>query len=172
MNSDTDVFATISNRMLGGIMFHDQMYQYFLFLRLYSFAKDHKKHYNEESKAYQKINKYFITHRNMLIGNKPVNPSGYIPNEWYSKDRSETTPSDIRKAVIFAISSWIGWERETKELYTHCYNKLMELGFAAESDEVMKLVKNVDDELADAESLQLYLSAMDYDVIEIMEMNK
>lgn len=172
MNSDADIFAKVVNHMLTGVMFHDQMYQFFLFLRLYSFAKDHKKRYEEESKAYHKINKYYITHRNKLIETRPVKPKDYIPNEWYKLTRFESTPEDMQKAVSYGVDAWSSWEADTKGFYTDCYNDLMHMGFAAEADVVLDLVKDVDKELSEAESLKLYLEAIKYDVVEIMEMNK
>lgn len=172
MSTDSDVFAKIVNRMLSGIMFHDQMYQYFLFLRLYSFAKTHKKRYNEESNAYQKVNKYYITHRDALIEERPVNPVSYIPVEWRKMARFNLTSDDIRKATIFAANSWVTWEQQTKTIYTDCYNDLIKLGYAAEADLVMGFVRDVDKELSEAVDIQLYLEAIKYDMTEIMEMNK
>ena len=120
----------------------------------------------------KKINKYYITHRNALIDERPVNPSSYIPVEWKKMNRFQLTKDDIQKAVIFAINSWVEWEQQTKTFYTDCYNDLMKTGFAAEAEEVMDLLKDVDKELSEAESLQLYLEAIKYDMVEIMEINK
>ena len=172
IKNETSVFSLIRAHMLEGLMFHDQMYNAFLFLRLYKFAKEHKNHYRDESKCFQQLNKYFITHRNQLIEDAKLDFSNVIPSELYGKTRFDVTDEDIKNYVIYLTDGWVDWERKTKELYTECYNKLIEYGFAAESAFIMNLVKNVDDELAEAESLQLELEALGYDVIEIMKMNE
>lgn len=172
MNDDRSIFARINAHLIEGIMFHDQMYELYLFIRLYSFASLHKKQYFSESKTRKRLNKYFITHRNMLIEETKLNTSSIIPVEWYSKDRFSITPDDVRKATMYSVSSWVEWEKRTKELYTEGYNKLMELGFAAEADFILSIIRDVDEELAYAESLQLRLEAIGYDVIEILAMNK
>ena len=172
IENETSVFSVIRSHMLEGLMFHDQMYNAFLFLRLYEFAKDHKNHYKEENKSFKKLNKYYITHRNMLIEEINPNISSIIPQDLYKKTRFDIDNNEFQKHVAYLIDEWVDWERKTKELYTEGYNKLVESGFAAESEFIMKLVKDVDNELAVAESLQLELEAMKYDVIEIMKMNE
>ena len=171
MNDDISVFAKVNNRLLSGMMFHDEMYRFYLFLRLYSFAKDHRKHYKEESASYQKLNKYFITHRNKFIKDRKINVEQYIPMEWFSKERQDLSPEDIRNAVIFGMKVWISWEKETKEMYTDAYNDLLKLGYAAEAEYILGLVKDVDKELCDAQGLELKLQGMNFDPIEIMNMN-
>lgn len=173
VENETSVFSLIRSHMLEGLMFHDQMYNAFLFLRLYKFAKDHKKHYKEENKSFKKLNKYYITHRNKLIEETKLDFSNsVIQPEMYKKTRFDVTDDDIRNYVAYLMDLWVDWERKSKELYTEGYNKLIEYGFAPESEIIMDLVKDVDDELAEAESLQLELEAMKYDVIEIMKMNE
>lgn len=173
IENETSVFSLIRTHMLEGLMFHDQAYNAFLFLRLYKFADEHKKHYKEENKSFRNLNKYYITHRNKLIEEKkPDFSNSVITSEIYTKTRFDITDDELRKQVRYLIDRWVDWERKSKELYTEGYNKLIEYGFAAESKVIMKLVKDVDDELAEAESLQLELEAMNYDVIEIMKMNE
>lgn len=171
MNDDISAFAEVNNRLLSGMMFHDEMYRFYLFLRLYSFAKDHRKHYKEESKSYQELNKYFITHRNRFIKDRKINADPYIPIDWFNKERQNLTPDDIRNATIFGMKVWIDWEKGTKELYTNAYNTLIKLGYAAEAEYILGLVKDVDDELCEAQGLELKLQGMNYDPIEIMGMN-
>ena len=172
MNDDISVFAEVNNRLLSGMMFHDEMYRLYLFLRLYSFAKEHRDHYKHESSAYQKLNKYFITHRNKFIKDRKINAEQYIPVEWFNKARQDLSPEDIRNATIFTMKLWVDWEKETKEIYTNAYNSLIKYGYAAEAEYILRLVKDVDGELSEAEGLELKLRGMRYDPIEIMGMNK
>lgn len=159
--------------MVEGLMVHDGLYQMFLFLNLYVFANQQEEQYKDENKSYRLLNKYYITHRNMLINqSKPDASISPIPDDWYQKNRFDVSQEDIKKSVSYAINLWVDWERNTKELYTDGYNKLMEYGFAAEADFISKFIIDVDEELARAESLLLELEAMKYDVIEIVKMNE
>lgn len=165
------IFAAINSHMVEGVMLHDQLYQLFLFLRLNKYAKEQKKRYDEESKARQKLNEYYIKHRNSLIDNKRVIINDLIPVEWYQKDRFSIEGGDVSKAVRYAINTWTDWERRTKDLYADSYGSALRLGFMAEADYILTLVKDVDKELAEAEDLHLFLEAINYDVIEIMDKN-
>lgn len=172
MNEDRAIFSDINAHMVSGVMLHDQLYQMFLFLRLYKFAKEQKKRYDEETKSRRALNKYYICHRGCMLSDSKVNASSVIPIEWYQKSRYDMQPEDIRKAVNFALSTWCNWEKETKDFYSVSYHKLFDNGFMAEANYVSKLLDDVDNELAEAEDLLLYFEAMNFDPIEIMEYNK
>ena len=154
-------------------MMHDQLYRMFLFLRLYKFAKFHKKQYREEDTAYKNLNKYYIRKQNKFIVENGVNASNHIiPLDWYSKTRYDLTSDEIRNAVQFSIGFWVDWERRTKELYAASYKKLLDFGYVAEAQHIGKLLKDVDKELSEAEDLQIRLNAIGYDLIEIMDKEK
>jgi len=171
MNDFQAIFSELNSHMLQGLMMHDQLYRLFLFLRLYKFAKFHKKQYREEDKAYKKLNKYYICKQNKLIPDIPVNVTSIvIPLDWQTKTRFDISPNEIRDAVRLAISIWADWERKTKELYSQAYMGLLNTGYTAEAEHVVKLLRAVDKELSEAEDLQLRLNAIDYDIIEIMDM--
>lgn len=173
MNDYRSIFSEINSHMLQGIMMHDQLYRLFLFLRLYTFAKFHKKQYREEDTNYKKLNKYYIRKQNKLITEGPVNASNtIIPLEWHSKTRYDLSADEVRNAVQFSIGTWVDWERRTKELYSASYRKLIDLGYVAEAQHIAKLLKDVDKELSEAEDLQIRLNAIGYDLIEIMDMNE
>ena len=173
MDNDIMIFSKINQHMVEGLMIHDGLHQMFLFLNLCVFADQQEEQYKDENRSYRLLNKYYITHRNMLINSsKPDASINPIPEDWYQKNRFDVSSEDIKKAVSYAINLWVDWERKTKELYTDCYNKLMEYGFAAEANFISGFITEVDEELARAESLLLELEAMRYDVIEIVKMNE
>lgn len=172
MDNINDIFGTISSHMLEGIMMHDQLYRFFLFLRLNKFAKKQEDQYKDESKEYHKINKYFITHKNRLIKWIPIEISEYIPREWYESNRRDITPKDVREGTIFALSSWISWEEESLELYKRCYTDALNLGNVEDLTILQDLVDDVSKELKEANELRILLSGMNFDPIEILELNK
>ena len=44
-----EIFSKISQRMIGGLMFHEQMSNYYDFLNLRGYKKCHEYHYLEET---------------------------------------------------------------------------------------------------------------------------
>ena len=171
MSDYRSIFSEINSHMLQGIMMHDQLYRLFLFLRLNKFAAFHKKQYREEDDNYKALNKFYITHQNKLIAEGRFSTSDLIPIDWYEKTRYDISPADIRNCVRFSISAWVNWERSTKELYSVSFRKLLDEERVDEANFVNELLKDVSKELNKAEELQLYLDAIDYDIIEIMDMN-
>lgn len=170
MNEYRAIFFEISSHMIQGIMMHDQLYRLFLFLRLYKFAKFHKKQYREEDNSYKKLHKYYICKQNKFIEEIGVDtPSIVIPPSWNAKTRFDISPDEIRDAVRNAIETWADWERKTKELYSVSYMKLFNSGYTAEAEHIVKLLQDVDEELSEAEDLLLWLKAIDYDIIELMD---
>lgn len=173
MENESSVFANVNKHLLEGLMLHDELYRLFLFLNLKVFAKEQKNHYNEESKAYRNLNKYYITHRNCFIKQEyPNSTDRVITSDLYSKNRFDLDSDDVCSFVSSAIVAWVDWERQTKELYTEAYNKLIEFGFGAEANYIMCLLTDVDKELAEAESLLIKLEDIKYDIVEIIEMNE
>lgn len=172
MDEIKTIFSNINSHMVEGVMLHDQLYQLFMFLRLYKYAKKQRVRHDEESKARQKLSEYYIKHRGRLIESKRISVNDVIPIEWYQKDRCSITSEDISKALKYAINVWVSWEQQTKDLYAESYTHSLELGFVAEASYILNLLKDVDDELEKAESLQMFLESIRYDIIEIMDINK
>lgn len=161
-------FATISDRMIGGIMFHIQLSNYFNFLGLKGYAECHKYHYYDENKHYVDLCDYYINHYNKLIAEKKIENKGIIPDDWYMFTRFNVD-SNIRKTSIkTGIDQWVKWERETKAMLEQQYQNLINLNAIAMAKKVEEIIKDVDEELAHAEKKLLFLKAVDYNISDIM----
>lgn len=152
-------------------MLHDQLYRFFLYLRLNVFAKRQEVQYTKESNEYHKLNKYFIQHKNTLIKWIPIEISEVIPREWYTGNRLDISPTDVKNGTIFALATWTDWEERSKALYERCYKDALSLGCVEDLSLLQELVDDTAKELKDANELKILLSGMNYDPIEIMEMN-
>ena len=62
-----EIFKEVSKHMIEGLMFHEQLSEYYLFLGLDGYSKCHDYHYLCESKAFSKLNKMFVTLFNKLL---------------------------------------------------------------------------------------------------------
>lgn len=165
------IFLELSEHMLKGLMFHEELANYFAFLALEGYSHCHEYHYKEESCSYRELNRYYITHYNKLIEKRTgvLEPRQIVPTNWYAYTRKDVDPNVKRNAVKEAITAWVNWEKETKELYEKKYKELCETKDIAAALFVKCLVEDVDCELTQAEEKMMKLAAAGYDIIYILD---
>ena len=166
------VFIELSGHMLRGLMFHEELANYFAFLALEGYSYCHEYHYKEESESYRKLNRYYITHYNKLIPKRGAEAPQIIPTNWYAYGRKDVDASVKRNAVKEAMAAWVNWETETKEFYEKKYEELCDTKDIAAALYVKDLIKDVDDELKWAEEKMIALATSGYDIIYILDEQK
>lgn len=142
----TDVFAKVSDRMIDGMMMHEQMADYYNFLGSDGFKRLHEHHFLCETISMRRIHRYLIDHCNQLLPVANTKHIDVIPIEWCE------------------------WEHETKELYAKSAKDLYDAGEVAAAHVICELVRDVDDECKHADRLALNLRAVDYDMQVIVPM--
>lgn len=152
-------------------MFHDQMSRYYGFLSLEGESEAHRGRYADESKGYQKLNKYYMEHYGKLIQPARSPDPKKIPENWYRYKRDEVDVSTKRLAIQTGIEGWIAWEKDTKELYERSAKDLFDQGHLASYKFIMEYVKDVDEELAKAEEQRLWYQSTGYDMPFIMDLD-
>lgn len=167
-----EIFSKIAAHQVEGMMFHDQMANYYRFLGLHGFAKEQERHFREETKAYQKLCRYYVRHYNRLLPESEVKDPQAIPTSWYNYKRQDVDASTKRNAVGEGFEQWVKWETTTKTLYEQSVRDLYDTGTIAGAIVVEKLVADVDKELRGAEEKKLALEAMNYDLVGIVEMQE
>ena len=166
----SEIFAELSAHMVKGLMFHEQMSDYYDFLNLKGYKRCHEYHFFCENIAFRKLTRYYINHYNKLIDMVDFDDPGVIPMSWWQYSRQEVTPETKRNAVKDAITSWVRWEKETKALYQRSYKNLVEIGEVAAAMKIKHFLEDVDEELKCAERKHLELMGVNYDLIFITEM--
>lgn len=168
MSIDT-IFGELAAHMVEGMMFHDELAQYYDFLNLGGYKRCHEYHFFEETIGYRKLCRYYENHYNKLVDSRRVQEQeGVIPDNWYGVRRQEVDAATKRTAVRDAVGRWVSWETGTKKLYEQKYVELISLGEVAAAEFVKDYINDVSDELKYAERKQLALSAMGYDMIMIV----
>lgn len=164
-----EVFSKIAVHMIEGLMFHEQMANYYEFLGLYGYAECHEYHYLSESCSFHKINKYYVTHFNKLLPELKADDPEVIPNTWIKYTRNDVDTNTIRSSVKAGLEKWVKWETDTKKLYEAMYKELIMLDESAAALEVAKLVEDVSKELKHAMQYHLNKKAIDYDIVTIID---
>lgn len=167
-----EIFSKLSAHMIEGMMFHEQMANYYDFLNLKGYKRCHEYHYFCETICHRKLQRYFINHYNKLIPDIPLNTSSAIPSSWYKYTRQDVDTATKRKETGNGVTKWITWEKETKALYTEMYQALEEIQECSAAEMVLKLIEDVDREIKYAERKQLDLKAIDYDMSVIIPCQK
>ena len=163
-----DVFSKLSSHLIEGLMFHDQLSNYFGFLSLNGYEMCHKYHYLSESLSYKELNSYYLKHYNKLVKEgKPTNPSA-IPQSWYKFTRQDVDTNTKKNAVQAGFTKWVTWERDTKNIYEAMYSELVALGNIDASLFVAELIRDVSEELVEAEQYLTDLETDGYDISDII----
>ena len=163
-----EIYSELAAHMIKGMMFHEQLANYYDFLGLKGYKRCHEYHFMAETCGYRKLNRYFINHHNKLIPEKEVEDPEVIPDSWYKYDRQDVDASTKKNAVKNGLTRWVEWEKETKHLYEQSYRELMELNEVASACFIKCYIEDVDCELKRAERYQLNKMATGYDLIDIV----
>lgn len=165
-----EAFSKIAARMVEGLMFHDQMANYYAFLGFKGFQKEQEFHFVGESLSYRRLCRYFIRHYNRLVPEAAIENPSAIPSGWQKYQGQDVDSSTRRKSISDGFSKWVEWERGTKAIYEECASSLYSGGLVAGAIAIEKLVQDVDKELAIADGERLDLEAAGYDLPTIIEM--
>lgn len=163
-----EIFQKLSAHMKVGLILHDHIANAFSFLNLQGYSKDHEQHFFEESKNYRHLQNYYLGHYHKLIADNPIEKSQVIPISWYKYTRMDVDINTKRTAIKDLIKKWVDWEKETKDLLETSYKELYELGEIAAAIEIQTFICDVDDELRQAQELQINLESMNYDMPQII----
>ena len=164
-----DIFSEIINHQIEGLMIHDQLSDYYGFLGLPKYRKEHEKHYKKESKAYRRITDYAVDHFNKLPRMGQIPNPNVIPDSWHNVNRDAVDANTMRTAVKSGLETWIKWEKDTKAFYQNKYAELISINEIAAAMIVGELISDVDEELKTAEMYHLWKKHSDYDAVSITE---
>ena len=164
----SEIYAKLSAHMIQGIMAHEKLANYYDFLNLRGYKRAHEYHMAKESKAFRKLNRYYINHFDRLIEEEPVPEPDIIPASWYRYTRHDVDPNTKRQAVKNGIDKWVAWEEKTKQLYESMYYELMAMRYVAAAEELACCIREVDKELKYAYRKQIELESVDYDLTTII----
>lgn len=163
-----EIFSALASQMVEGLMVHSKLSDYYSFLGLLGYSKCHRYHYFEENINYRKISDYYLLHYNKIIEEGPVSNPEIIPSIWYKHKRLDVIEQTRKTSIQAGFDKWVAWEKETKEKYEQLYKELMALNEVASALEISKLIKDVDEELAEAEQKRLEQIANDYNISDII----
>lgn len=163
-----EVFEKLSAHFIKGMMFHDQMANYYDFLNLRGYKRCHEYQFYRDSIAYRKINRYYINHHSKLIPESEIDDPALIPDSWVRYKREEVDASTKRTAVETGIRKYVEWEKETKEALESSIKTLTDDGYIADACFLKEFLADVDKELKCVMRWMISLKDANYDISYIM----
>ena len=172
MDTVETVFSDLAKHIITGLMIHDQLNSYYLFLNLPKYAECHKKQYNEENNDYFLLKEHYITNHNQLIKNQVVANPNIIPPSWQNYSQIEVDTNTKRTAVHDGLKKWMEWEQDTKEFYEDAYIKLIDLNEVNDACFVKHLITKVSKELSQVTEWFIMKQDCDFNINIIIEDQK
>ena len=157
-----EIFTKISAHMINGMMFHEQMANYYQFLGFCGYMRCHEYRYLCETMEHRKLNFCYMNLYNKLIPEPEFDNTSAIPSNWYRYTRQEVDNSTKRNAVENGVAMWLKWEKETVELYKQMHEELEEKHEITAAGYVADLICAAQKEIIHAEKKQLSLEAAEY----------
>ena len=159
-----EVFAKLNAHIIEGVMFHDQMAEYFDFLNLHGYKRMHEYHALDEFVERRSVVRYYTNHYNKLLPDAEVTDPEVLPANCRSYSRQQVDAGTKRRAIKDSFVRWRSWEAETKKLYEQSYSNLCDLGEIAAACKVRDLISDVDMELKGVDRMHIKLESIYYDL--------
>lgn len=157
-----DVLGLVSDRLVGGMMFHSDMADLCRYMGFERLAKLHERGFEDDSSAYRKVHRLCVRRTGMLV------PSGRQERDRYldqhrAKRRTDVTDDARADALKDAMARWAEWEEGTGDVFRSAARRLLDMGEMALSERVTKLADDTESELAELNDLRCRLSATGWD---------
>lgn len=153
--------------MVEGLMIHDQLSQAFCYLRLYGYEKIHLHQYEDESRDYKDIARYYILRKGRPVSIGRVNDPGILNQSWFSTLSQDVRPSTKKQIVEDCFKRWVSWEEDTKCLYQKLYSEALSIGEVSDAAKILDHAIEVDEELVKARDVLFRLESVDFDLVVI-----
>ena len=158
-----ELFTTLSNHMLKGLMLHAQWADMFQFLNMKGFSRQQERRFEDESRAMRRMHDFAITHCNKLINDTGLKVDE-IPANWFEHTRFEVDNNTRKNYTKQIFKKWHDWETETKQMYETTLKTLADNGKIADWNMVNELLRDVDYELQQLTQQILDYESMDWDM--------
>lgn len=164
-----EVFSGLVAHLRQGISMHYAFVQMYDFLGLNFYSRRQYEQYLEEINNCHSLCHYYMEHYHKLVNFSEKQEQNVVPASWYKYTQLDVDVNTKRNAVREIVQQWVNWERSTKEYIVQLYKQLMSLDELAAALYLEKMLKKVNNELAEAEAFQLELEAIGYDLVHIIE---
>lgn len=159
-----EIFTILANRMVGAIMIHTQLAQLFAYIDLMPDARRHEQQLQEETHGLSELNKYYSQHHHAIIISDNPPQIDILSMGILKKPNYDLSPDDKIRIIQYGNKEWVDWERQSKIIYEDAYKNLIDISEVASAEFITRYVRDVDQELRDAERLYRVRDTIDWDL--------
>ena len=140
-----EAMLSVIRRQTEGVMYHDEMVDYYTFLNLNVLKNVHKKQTKEELCNLQKIKCDFITTFGILPVYTATDPK-VIPAEWKTKTTKDVDEASLKVLIKSSLNDYLNWEEQTCDVYKSVAHILKENMHFPLYRKVCDLIEEVENE--------------------------
>lgn len=164
-----DALGTVSDRLVGGVMFHLEHADLCEWLGVRWLADLHREGYEHDSRCLRKVRTLCVRHLGTFVREGRQERSHLLDS--YRQQRGWETKSDVRRAALCdAMHDWVDWEEGTVTVLTSACKRLSDCGCLLLSDKVRKMAKDTSKELAHARELLSEMESVCWDMDYVLQM--
>jgi hypothetical protein len=156
-----DAQLQIIQRQTEGLMYHDEMSDYYAFLGLGMLKKLHHKQTKEELCSLRKAKCDYISTFGMLPFYTATDPK-VIPSEWKNKTNVEVDEKSLKLLIQSSLLSYLTWEEETCDIYKASAKVFKENMNFPLYREACEMIEEVQEEICKINELLLDAALYDY----------
>lgn len=164
-----EVLGAVSDRLVGGMMFHSEHADLMRMLGIGWLAKLHEHGFMDDSKAYRKARRLCIRHCGMVA------PSGNPPqpdalSQLKGHTRGDIRALDAQRMLRASMQEWRTWESGTAKAMAGAADELADS--AVLWDAVRGMQFDVEHELAMLEEIMFEMDQCSYDMGHVHDMGR
>lgn len=156
-----EAMLKIIKRQTEGLMYHDEMTDYYTFLHLGILKDLHQKQTKDELKSLRQAKCLFISAFGMLPFYSATDPR-VIPMEWLNKSNIEIDDSSLKLLIQTSLAGYLTWEEETCEIYKASAKEFKENMNFPLYREACKMIEEVQEEICKINEMILDAALYDY----------
>lgn len=165
--SAVDVIGTVSDRLIGGVMFHSEHADLCRWFGLHGLAGLHEDGFMHDSKCLRKVHRLCIDHLGVTVPEGRQERS-HLLDAYRSKRMWDSVPDAM--TIQDAMADWIEWESGTVSVFTGAYNRLLNCDKLLLADYIKDVCEDASTELAHARKLMHEMQSCGWDMPHIFEM--
>ena len=147
-----EAMLSVIRRQTEGLMYHDEMVDYYTFLNLGVLKDVHKKQTKEELSNLRKTKCDFITTFCVLPIYAATDPK-IIPPDWKTKTTADVDEPSLKVLIKSSLNDYLNWEEQTCEIYKQAAAVLKENMNFPLYRKVCDLIEEVENEKLKAKNL-------------------
>lgn len=160
-----DVLSSVSDRLVGGMMFHSDHADLCRMYGIEWLAKLHDDGFLHDSKSLSRVHRKCILLTGLAVLNGRQERT-HVLDRFKGKSAWDVVPTmeDVRDAMC----DWTDWESSAMDTYRTAYRRLTDMGEVALAEEAKRLALDTEEELAEAKAIAHEMAVSGWDMPHVL----